>query len=483
MIPRTLFQKIWDAHVVHRLPEGPALIYVDLHLVHEVTSPQAFAGLRLTGRRVRRPDLTIATVDHNVPTGDRLVPIADPVAARQLEALERNARDSGVELFDLRSPHQGIVHVIGPELGLTQPGAGAGWTAPDETTVAYLAGRPRAPQGAAWTRAVEQWKRLRSDPGAEYDVGVALDAAAVAPQVTWGTSPGMVKDIAGRVPHPSAFPTAAEQRAAARALEYMGLAPGMPLEGLPVDRVFLGSCTNARIEDLRVAARVVRGHRVAPHVRALEVPGSQQVKAQAEREGLDRIFREAGFEWRNSGCSMCLGMNADILQPGERCASTSNRNFEGRQGAGGRTHLMSPAMAAAAALVGKLADVRKIAQPSQYTAQKASPRIEVAGDAHPADIESDEDLDRLFDDPEDSQGNVPCTTKSAGAHGGMPKFTQLKGIAAPMEHNNVDTDAIIPKQFLKTIKRSGLGTALFHAWRYDPNTTQTNPNFILNKPP
>jgi len=464
MIPRTLFQKIWDAHVVHRLPEGPALIYVDLHLVHEVTSPQAFAGLRLTGRRVRRPDLTIATVDHNVPTGDRLVPIADPVAARQLEALERNARDSGVELFDLRSPHQGIVHVIGPELGLTQPGmvivcgdshtsthgafgalafgigtsevehvlatqclvasqprtleahiigrpgtgvaakdlilaligqigtagatghvieytgeairalsmeermtvcnmsieagARAGLIAPDETTVAYLAGRPRAPQGAAWTRAAEQWKRLRSDPGAEYDVGVALDAAAVAPQVTWGTSPGMVKDIAGRVPHPSAFPTAAEQRAAARALEYMGLAPGMALEGLPVDRVFLGSCTNARIEDLRVAARVVRGHRVAPHVRALVVPGSQQVKVQAEREGLDRIFREAGFEWRNSGCSMCLGMNADILQPGERCASTSNRNFEGRQGRGGRTHLMSPAMAAAAAVAGRLVDVR-----------------------------------------------------------------------------------------------------------------------------
>jgi len=239
-----------------------------------------------------------------------------------------------------------------------EAGARAGLIAPDETTAAYLAGRPRAPQGAAWTRAVEQWKRLHSDPGAEYDVGVALDAAAVAPQVTWGTSPGMVRDIVGRVPCPSDFPTEAEQRAAARALEYMGLAPGTPLEGLPVDRVFLGSCTNARIEDLRVAARVVRGHRVAPHVRALVVPGSQQVKAQAEREGLDRIFREAGFEWRNSGCSMCLGMNADILQPGERCASTSNRNFEGRQGRGGRTHLMSPAMAAAAAVAGRLVDVR-----------------------------------------------------------------------------------------------------------------------------
>src|SRR5881296_3640844 len=464
VMARTLFDKVWDAHVVHQLPEGPALLYVDLHLVHEVTSPQAFEGLRQAGRRVRRPALTVATVDHNVPTGDRAAPIADPIAARQLEALAGNARDFGLELFDLRSPQQGIVHVIGPELGLTQPGmvivcgdshtathgafgalalgigtsevehvlatqclvwskpgtmetrvsgvlapgvtakdlilaligrigtagatghvieytgeairalsmeermtvcnmsieagARAGLIAPDETTVAYLAGRPRAPQGAAWTRAAEQWKRLRSDPGAEYDVGVALDAAAVAPQVTWGTSPGMVKDIAGRVPHPSDFPKAAEQRAAARALEYMGLAPGMALEGLPVDRVFLGSCTNARIEDLRVAARVVRGHRVAPHVRALVVPGSQQVKVQAEREGLDRIFREAGFEWRNSGCSMCLGMNADILQPGERCASTSNRNFEGRQGRGGRTHLMSPAMAAAAAVAGRLVDVR-----------------------------------------------------------------------------------------------------------------------------
>jgi 3-isopropylmalate/(R)-2-methylmalate dehydratase large subunit len=456
---------VWDAHVVHRLPEGPALVYVDLHLVHEVTSPQAFEGLRLAGRLVRRAGLTVATVDHNVPTGDRSVPIADPVSARQVEALEENAREFGIELFDLRSPHQGIVHVIGPELGLTQPGmvivcgdshtsthgafgalafgigtsevehvlatqclvvsqprtleaqftgrpgtgvgakdlilaligrigtagatghvieytgdairalsmeermtvcnmsieagARAGMIAPDETTFAYLAGRPRAPAGAAWTRAVEQWRKLPGDPGATYDARVTLDASAVAPQVTWGTSPGMVTDITGRVPDPAAFPTVAEQRAAARALEYMGLEPGTPLEGLPIDRVFLGSCTNARIEDLRLAARVVRGRRVAPQVRALVVPGSQQVKAQAEREGLDRLFREAGFEWRNSGCSMCLGMNADILRSGERCASTSNRNFEGRQGRGGRTHLMSPAMAAAAAIAGRLVDVRE----------------------------------------------------------------------------------------------------------------------------
>jgi len=461
---RTLFDKVWDAHVVHQFPEGPALLYVDLHLVHEVTSPQAFEGLRQAGRRVRRPALTVATVDHNVPTGDRAAPIADPIAARQLEALALNAQEFGLELFDLRSPLQGIVHVIGPELGLTQPGmvivcgdshtathgafgalalgigtsevehvlatqclvwskpgtmearvtgalalgvtakdlilaligrigtagatahvieytggpiralsmeermtvcnmsieagARAGMIAPDETTVAYLAGRPRAPSGAAWERAVGKWRELRTDPGAAYDKQVELDASEVAPQVTWGTSPGMVTPVTGRVPSPADFTTDAEQRAVTRALEYMGLAPGTPLEGLPIDRVFLGSCTNARIEDLRAAAGTVRGRHVATGVRAMVVPGSQQVKAQAEREGLDRVFSEAGFEWRNAGCSMCLGMNPDVLQSGERCASTSNRNFEGRQGRGGRTHLMSPPMAAAAAVAGRIVDVR-----------------------------------------------------------------------------------------------------------------------------
>jgi 3-isopropylmalate/(R)-2-methylmalate dehydratase large subunit len=465
MTRRTLFEKVWDGHVVHQFPEGPALLYVDLHLVHEVTSPQAFAGLRQAGRRVRRPDLTVATVDHNVPTGDRAVPIADPVAARQLDALAANARDFGIELFDLRSAEQGIVHVIGPELGLTRPGmvivcgdshtathgafgalalgigtsevehvlatqclvwskprtmearvtgalgrgvtakdlilaligqigtagatghvieytgdairalsmeqrmtvcnmsieagARAGMIAPDETTFAYLAGRPRAPSGAAWERAVERWRSLHTDPGATYDRRVDVDASAVAPQVTWGTSPGMVAAVTGRVPDPADYASEAERHAVARALEYMGLAPGTPLAGLPIDRVFLGSCTNARIEDLRAAARAVRGRHVAASVRAMVVPGSQQVKAQAEREGLDRVFREAGFEWRNAGCSMCLGMNADVLQSGERCASTSNRNFEGRQGRGGRTHLMSPPMAAAAAVAGRLVDVRQ----------------------------------------------------------------------------------------------------------------------------
>jgi len=462
--PRTLFAKVWDAHIVHQLGDGPVLLYVDLHLVHEVTSPQAFGGLRGAGRRVRRPDLTLATVDHNVPTGDRALPIDDAVAQRQLEALSANARDFGVELFDLRSPNQGIVHVIGPELGATQPGmvivcgdshtsthgafgalafgigtsevehvlatqclvmsqprtfeahfhgrlpagvtakdlvlafigrigtagatghvieytgdaigalsmeermtvcnmsieagARAGMIAPDETTFAYLAGRPRAPTGAAWTRAMASWRLLRSDPGATYDTRVSIDASTLAPQVTWGTSPGMVTEITGRVPDPADFPSEADRAAVTRALAYMDLPAGAPLEGLRIDRVFLGSCTNARIEDLRAAARVVRGKRVAPTVRAMVVPGSQQVKAQAEHEGLDRVFTEAGFEWRNAGCSMCLGMNADVLQSGERCASTSNRNFEGRQGRGGRTHLMSPAMAAAAAIAGHLVDVR-----------------------------------------------------------------------------------------------------------------------------
>jgi 3-isopropylmalate/(R)-2-methylmalate dehydratase large subunit len=462
--PRTLFDKVWDAHIVHQAGDGPALLYVDLHLVHEVTSPQAFEGLRLAGRRVRRPELTIATVDHNVPTGDRRLPIADQVSARQVEALVRNAREFGVELFDLESPDQGIVHVIGPELGLTQPGAiivcgdshtsthgafgalafgigtsevehvlatqctvqsrprtmevrfsglpspgvtakdlvlalirrigtagatghvieytgeavralsmegrmtvcnmsieagaRAGMVAPDATTAAYLDGRPRAPAGPAWDRARLEWERLHSDPGATYDRTLHLDASALGPQVTWGTSPGMTAEITERVPDPADAASEGERQSYQRALEYMDLRPGMPLEGLKVDRVFLGSCTNARIEDLREAAKMALGRKVAGSVRAMVVPGSQRVKAQAELEGLDRIFTDAGFEWRNPGCSMCLGMNDDILGPGERCASTSNRNFEGRQGRGGRTHLMSPVMAVAAAVEGRLVDVR-----------------------------------------------------------------------------------------------------------------------------
>ena len=467
-MPRTLFAKVWDAHVVSQLPDGPALMYVDLHLVHEVTSPQAFEGLRLAGRRVRQPELTVATVDHNVSTGDRSLPIADEISARQLDALRRNAAEFGIELLDLDSPEQGIVHVIGPELGLTQPGmtivcgdshtsthgafgalafgigtsevehvlatqcvmqsrpktmevqftgraqpgisakdlilarirrigtaggaghvieytgkaitalsmegrmtvcnmsieagARAGMVAPDDTTFAYLAGRPRAPKGDEWNRAVAGWSALRSDPDATYDRRIVLDASAIEPQVTWGTNPAMTANISERVPDPSLAASVAERESYRRALDYMGLRPGVPLEGLPVDRVFLGSCTNARLEDLREAARVAQGRRVARGVRAMVVPGSQQVKTAAEREGLDRIFIDAGFEWRNPGCSMCLGMNEDVLGAGERCASTSNRNFEGRQGRGGRTHLVSPAMAAAAAIAGCLTDVRALMQ-------------------------------------------------------------------------------------------------------------------------
>src|SRR5947209_6798343 len=406
-MPQTLFDKLWDGHAVREQAGQPALLYIDLHLVHEVTSPQAFDGLRAAERRVRRPDLTIATVDHNVPTTDRSLPIADEIAARQIETLRRNCREFGITLYDIDAAEQGIVHVIGPELGLTQPGmtivcgdshtsthgafgalafgigtsevehvlatqvlpqqkprtlaariesvlpegvtakdmalaligrigtagatghvieytgdaihalsmeermtvcnmsieagARAGMIAPDETTFAYLAGRPRAPTGAAWARAVEAWRQLATDPGAAYDACITLDAWAVAPQVTWGTNPGMVTDVTGAVPDPADFPTDDERRAVSRALEYMGLAPGTRLAGLPIDRVFLGSCTNARIEDLRAAARVVRGRRVASGVRAMVVPGSQQVRAQAEREGLDRVFRDAGFEWRNAG--------------------------------------------------------------------------------------------------------------------------------------------------------------------------------------
>ena len=462
---RTLFDRIWESHVVRESPGEPVLLYIDLHLIHEVTSPQAFDVLRLAGRTVRRPDLSIATMDHNVPTLPG--PVTDPLARAQLEALRANCEEFGIPLHATGSGREGIVHVIGPELGLTQPGltivcgdshtsthgafgalafgvgtsevehvlatqtlprprprtmrilytgelpfgvtpkdlilgtigrigvggavghvleyagepiralsmegrmtvcnmsieagARAGMVAPDETTFAFLESRPRSPRGEAWTRAVESWSRLGSDPGAVYDRTVIIDAASLGPQVTWGTSPGMTAEITERVPDPEDAPSESERQSFRRALEYMDLRPGTPLEGLPVDRVFLGSCTNGRIGDLREAASVVRGRRVASGVRAMVVPGSQRVKAAAEAEGLDRIFSEAGFEWRNPGCSMCLGMNDDILAPGERCASTSNRNFEGRQGRGGRTHLMSPAMAAAAAIAGRLVDVREMA--------------------------------------------------------------------------------------------------------------------------
>jgi 3-isopropylmalate/(R)-2-methylmalate dehydratase large subunit len=464
----TLFDKIWRRHVV-RDEAGTSIVFIDLHLVHEVTSPQAFEGLRLSGRTVRRPDLTVATMDHNVPTTDRSLPIADPIAKQQMDTLTANCREFGIPCFGLGDPRQGIVHIIGPELGLTQPGmtivcgdshtathgafgalafgigtsevehvlatqtlvqrrpktmevrvegelgfgvgakdlildiigaigvdgavghvieytgaavralsmegrmtvcnmsieAGgrAGMIAPDDTTFAYIEGRPGAPSGAVWDEAVADWRSLASEPGAVYDKVVIIDAAAITPQVSWGTNPAQVLPVTGVVPHPDQYEDPIERSAVRRALEYMGLSAGERLDSLPVQKVFIGSCTNGRIEDLREAAAVARGRHVAGGVHALVVPGSMQVKRAAEAEGLDAVFREAGFDWREPGCSMCLAMNPDVLQPEERCASTSNRNFEGRQGRGGRTHLVSPAMAAAAAVSGHLCDVRSLGEP------------------------------------------------------------------------------------------------------------------------
>ena len=464
-MPKTMFEKIWDAHVVRQTQGQPALLYVDLHLVHEVTSPQAFEGLRLTGRKVRRPDLTVATMDHNVPTTSRSLPILDQISRKQMEALAENCREFGVTLYDIHSKRQGIVHVIGPELGLTQPGmtivcgdshtsthgafgalafgigtsevehvlatqclpqsrprtmeirvngklglgvtakdiilaiigkigtdgatgyaveytgeairalsmegrmtvcnmsieagARAGMIAPDEKTFAYIHGKPSAPAGEQWEEAIAAWRALPTDVGASYDTLIELDAAEIAPHVSWGTSPGMVVPITALVPSPEDYADPADRRATERALEYMGLDAGIPMRGIELDTVFIGSCTNGRIEDLRAAASILKGHTVRKGLRALVVPGSAQVKLQAEAEGLDQVFKDAGFDWREAGCSMCLGMNPDILQPGERCASTSNRNFEGRQGKGGRTHLVSPQMAAAAAIKGHLVDIRE----------------------------------------------------------------------------------------------------------------------------
>jgi 3-isopropylmalate/(R)-2-methylmalate dehydratase large subunit len=460
---RTLFEKLWDAHIVRAAEGEPALLYIDLHLVHEVTSPQAFDGLRAADRKVRRPNLTIATIDHNVPTTDRSLPIADSIAVKQIETLRANCREHAIKLFDIDSSEQGIVHVIGPELGLTQPGmtivcgdshtsthgafgalafgigtsevehvlatqclpqnkphtmlinvsgtlaegvtakdlalgiigqigtdgatghvieyggeavralsmegrmtlcnmsieagARAGMIAPDEVTFAYLKDRRFAPK-QDWDDALNYWETLPSDADARFDRILNIGAENIAPCVTWGTSPGMVASVNDDVPDPRDIADDSDRRGIERALEYMALQPRTRIADIAIDRVFIGSCTNARLEDLRAAARVINGHRVSTSVRAMVVPGSQSVKREAEKEGLDQVFREAGFEWREAGCSMCLGMNPDTLRPGERCASTSNRNFEGRQGRGGRTHLVSPAMAAAAAIAGHFVDVR-----------------------------------------------------------------------------------------------------------------------------
>lgn len=365
-------------------------------------------------------------------------------------------------------------------------GARAGMVAPDQTTFEYLKGRPLAPKtdSTEWNRAVAYWSSLKSDEGAKYDSEVYIDAKDVAPTVSWGTSPQDVVPITGVVPGPDDFKDENRKEACVRALEYMGLKAGTPMEDVVLDKVFIGSCTNARIEDLRAAAHVVEGKKVAENIkRAMVVPGSGLVKKQAEDEGLDKIFVDAGFEWREAGCSMCLGMNPDILSPKERCASTSNRNFEGRQGAGGRTHLMSPVMVAACAIVGKLADVRKVNSSEHVSPVKGSPKLEVT-EAGVADLDTDDDIDRILDLPEDETEDGSSQSGAPAPSGGMTPFKQLKGIAAPMERGNVDTDAIIPKQFLKTIKRSGLGTALFHAWRYDSDKDGAElPDFVLNKEP
>lgn len=470
--PRTLYEKIWDDHVVETREDGTALIYIDRHLVHEVTSPQAFEALRIAGRKVRRPELTLAVPDHNLPTTPRLgpdgkrLPILDPQSAQQLAALERNAPEFGIRYIDATAAEQGIVHVVGPEQGFSLPGttivcgdshtachgglgalafgigtsevehvlatqtlllqrsksmeirvegelgpgvtakdlilhiigvigaaggtghvieyrgpvfeamsveqrltvcnmsieagARAGLIAPDETTFAYLKGRPMAPTGQDWDQAVAYWKSLQSDPGAQFDTSVVINASEIAPTVTWGTSPEDVVPITGSVPSPDSFADESKRAAAAKSLDYMGLAPGTAMSDVPIENVFIGSCTNSRIEDLRAAAAVLKGRTKAPGVRwAIVVPGSGLVKRQAEAEGLDKVFTDAGFEWREPGCSACLGMNPDKVPAGERCASTSNRNFVGRQGPGARTHLVSPAMAAAAAVRGKLTDVRE----------------------------------------------------------------------------------------------------------------------------
>ncbi|EXJ80782.1 3-isopropylmalate dehydratase [Capronia epimyces CBS 606.96] len=592
--PRTLYDKVFEDHIVNAQPDGTVLLYIDRHLVHEVTSPQAFEGLKNASRKVRRPDCTLATTDHNVPTTPRknFKNVADFVKEEdsrlQCTTLEENVKDFGLTYFGLGDKNQGIVHIIGPEQGFTLPGttvvcgdshtsthgafgalafgigtsevehvlatqclltkksknmrvqvdgklapgvsskdiilhvigvigtaggtgaviefcgsairglsmearmsicnmsieagARAGMIAPDQNTYDYLKGRPLAPKfdSNEWKKAVNYWNSLKSDEGAKYDIEVFIDAKDISPTVSWGTSPQDVVPITGVVPGPEDFEDANKKASCKRALEYMGLTPGTKMEDIEVDKVFIGSCTNARIEDLRAAAEIVKGRKVASNIkRAMVVPGSGNVKAQAEREGLDKIFLDAGFEWREAGCSMCLGMNPDILSPRERCASTSNRNFEGRQGALGRTHLLSPVMAAAAAIVGKLADVRKLTA-GDATTVKSSPKLTVTPEF--AEVDSEEELDRILDIPADVGPHVNDSAATGGASAGLPKFTVLKGIAAPLEKANVDTDAIIPKQFLKTIKRTGLGSALFHPLRYNEDGSE-NSSFILNQEP
>jgi 3-isopropylmalate dehydratase len=610
--PQTVYDKIWDAHLVDQQDDGVCLVYIDAHLLHEVTSPQAFEGLRAANRSVRRPDCTLATVDHNIPTisrrGFKSVTqfITEPNSRTQVATLEHNVVDFGLTYYGMTDKRQGIVHVIGPEQGFTSPGkticcgdshtsthgafgalawgigtseiehvlatqtlltrksknmrvavngtlpegvtskdvmlhiigrigtaggtgsviefagsaiesmsmearmslcnmsieagARAGLIAPDEKTFEYVKDRPFAPRGEEWEMALKYWRSLRTDPDAKFDQEVLIDAADIAPTVTWGTSPEDIVQVTGKVPAPDDFINPGKRAGVVRSLEYMGLEPGTPIQSIKLDKVFIGSCTNSRIEDLRSAAQIAKGRKVAPHIYAMVVPGSGLVKKQAEAEDLDKIFIEAGFDWREPGCSMCLGMNPDILQPQERCASTSNRNFEGRQGAGGRTHLMSPAMAAAAAIKGTIADVREFTKKIDYSgptrakdyAIKAAldpvldiflePGERYSQAATPTEPNDDDLVDERTDAPAQGSQSGVHTTVAANS-GGMVPFTVLKGIAAPLEMSNVDTDRIIPKQYLKSIKRTGYADALFYPIRYDPQTLKPNPDFVLNQSP
>jgi 3-isopropylmalate dehydratase len=578
MVGKTMYDKIIDDHTVRKQEDGTLLLYIDRHMIHEVTSPQAFEGLRAAGRAVRRPDNTLATVDHNVPTSDRSgfesaeTFIKEMDSRVQVLQLEENVKEFGVTYFGMDDKRQGIVHIIGPEQGFTLPGttvvcgdshtathgafgalafgigtsevehvlatqtllqkpsknmritidgalgdgvtskdvilhiigvigtaggngsviefageairslsmearmsicnmaieggARAGMIAPDEVTFEYLKGRPMAPRGDTWNRAVEYWRSLASDADSSYDREIVIPASDIEPTATWGTSPQDVVGISGVVPNPADFDEA-RGKSMQRALDYMGLTPGTKMQDITVDKVFVGSCTNGRIEDIRAVAAVAKGRTVADGVYAMVVPGSGIVKEQAEAEGLDVILKEAGFDWREPGCSMCLAMNPDKLLPGERCASTSNRNFEGRQGNGGRTHLVSPAMAAAAAVTGKLTDVRTLGSGAGLT-----------GDDAPGKLESKDFLS-------DALVVSPAPMKKAGGAtgaGGMAKFTTMKGVAAAMELQNIDTDMIIPKQFLKTIKRTGLGVSAFYEMRYDEQGNE-RPDFVLNRAP
>lgn len=607
---RTLYDKVFDDHVVHKDESGSYLLYIDRHLVHEVTSPQAFEGLRDAGRKVRRTDCTLATVDHNIPTVSRKSMkdvdtfIKQEDSRLQVKTLEENVKLFDVTYFGMRDSRQGIVHIVGPEQGFTLPGttvvcgdshtsthgafgalafgigtsevehvlatqtiiqaksknmriridgelsegitskdlvlhvigvigtaggtgcviefageairalsmearmsicnmaieggARAGMISPDETTFNYVKGRPLAPKGDEWEKAVAYWKTLYTDEGAHFDHDIVIQAKDIVPTITWGTSPQDALPITASVPDPMSVADPIGRSGMERALTYMGLTPNVPFKEISIDKVFIGSCTNSRIEDLRAAAKVVRGHKKADSVKlALVVPGSGLIKLQAEREGLDRIFEEAGFTWREAGCSMCLGMNPDILDPEERCASTSNRNFEGRQGARSRTHLMSPAMAAAAGVVGRFVDIREF----QYQDSVDEPRISVSSNEdealqnavyeHEKEIPgSNEDASEVDDDhirdipPNEHKLKETQSDGDKPAPAGMDPFTCVSGIAAPLDKANVDTDAIIPKQFLKTIKRTGLSKGLFYELRFtkDAQGNDVPTDFILNQP-